>query len=213
MAERPQYVTLGVAEELFAAPVEKVQEILDMRPIARLPQAPETLLGMIDVRGQGIPVVDLRLTLGLPPAPDNENTRILVLSLAGQESAARGRGGALPASAGAMDASSPCSISSACSARSRKPSARPETAACGLPDRMPFLPGDKTLPLSARQAAIRLDHSDDDHLSMRDFKRISDLIGAEVGIKLPPTKRLMVEGPWGSPASMTTAPTCSSATA
>lgn len=84
MAERAQYVTLGVADELFAAPVEKVQEILDMRPIARLPQAPETLLGMIDVRGQGIPVVDLRLTLGLPTAPDNENTRIIVLALAGQ---------------------------------------------------------------------------------------------------------------------------------
>ena len=84
MAERAQYVTLGVAEELFAAPVEKVQEILDMRPIARLPQAPETLLGMIDVRGQGIPVVDLRLTLGLPAMPDNENTRIIVLALTGQ---------------------------------------------------------------------------------------------------------------------------------
>ena len=84
MAERAQYVTLGVAEELFAAPVEKVQEILDMRPIARLPQAPANLLGMIDVRGQGIPVVDLRLTLGLPAAPDNENTRIIVLTLAGQ---------------------------------------------------------------------------------------------------------------------------------
>ena len=85
MAERAQYVTLGVADELFAAPVEKVQEILDMRPIARLPQAPETLLGMIDVRGQGIPVVDLRLTLGLPAAPDNENTRIIVLALAGRD--------------------------------------------------------------------------------------------------------------------------------
>ncbi|WP_248304879.1 CheR family methyltransferase [Devosia sp. FKR38] len=36
--------------------------------------------------------------------------------------------------------------------------------------------------------------SDNDHLSTRDFKRISDLIGAEVGIKLPPGKRLMVEG-------------------
>jgi purine-binding chemotaxis protein CheW len=84
MAERAQYVTLGVADELFAAPVEKVQEILDMRPIARLPQAPETLLGMIDVRGQGIPVVDLRLTLGLPSATDNENTRIIVLSIDGQ---------------------------------------------------------------------------------------------------------------------------------
>ena len=84
MAERAQYVTLGVAEELFAAPVGKVQEILDMRPIARLPQAPATLLGMIDVRGQGIPVVDLRLTLGLPAAPDTENTRIIVLTLAGE---------------------------------------------------------------------------------------------------------------------------------
>jgi purine-binding chemotaxis protein CheW len=84
MAERSQYVTLGVADELFAAPVDKVQEILDMRPIARLPQTPETLLGMIDVRGQGIPVVDLRLTLGLPAAPDTENTRIIVLALAGQ---------------------------------------------------------------------------------------------------------------------------------
>lgn len=83
MAERAQYVTLGVAEELCAAPVEKVQEILDMRPIARLPQAPDTLLGMIDVRGEGIPVVDLRLTLGLPVLADTENTRIVVLSLTG----------------------------------------------------------------------------------------------------------------------------------
>ena len=83
MAERAQYVTLGVAEELFAAPVEQVQEILDMRPIARLPQAPASLLGMIDVRGQGVPVVDLRLTLGLPEAADTQNTRIIVLALDG----------------------------------------------------------------------------------------------------------------------------------
>jgi purine-binding chemotaxis protein CheW len=81
MAELTQYVTLGVAGELFAAPVAKVQEILDTRPIARLPQAPSHLLGMIDVRGEGIPVVDLRLTLGLPPAEDNENTRIIVLKV------------------------------------------------------------------------------------------------------------------------------------
>ena len=79
MADLTQYVTLGVGGELFAAPVEKVQEILDVQPIARLPQAPPNLLGMIDVRGQGIPVLDLRVTLGLAPAEDNENTRIIVL--------------------------------------------------------------------------------------------------------------------------------------
>lgn len=81
MTERAQYVTLGVADELFAAPVERVREILDMRPIARLPQAPPNLLGMIDVRGDGVPVVDLRLTLGRDAASDTENTRIIVLAV------------------------------------------------------------------------------------------------------------------------------------
>ena len=85
MTEPSQYLTLGVAGELFAVPVAMVQEILDMRPIARLPQAPDTLLGMIDVRGQGVPVDDLRLTLNLPSAPDTENTRIVVLNLVDQQ--------------------------------------------------------------------------------------------------------------------------------
>lgn len=84
MAERSQYVTLGVGDELLAAPVSRVQEILDMRPIARLPQAPAHLLGMIDVRGQGVPVLDLRLTLGMGGAADTENTRIVVLSISGE---------------------------------------------------------------------------------------------------------------------------------
>ena len=83
MAELSQYVTLGVAEELFAAPISKVQEILDMQAIARLPRAPDNLLGMIDVRGQGVPVLDLRLTLDMPDAPDTENTRIVVLTVNG----------------------------------------------------------------------------------------------------------------------------------
>ena len=81
MTDRTQYVTLGVADELFAAPVERVREILDMRPIARLPQAPANLLGMIDVRGDGVAVVDLRLTLGRDQARDTENTRIIVLTV------------------------------------------------------------------------------------------------------------------------------------
>jgi purine-binding chemotaxis protein CheW len=83
MAERSQYVTLGVGDEVFAAPVTRVQEILDVRPISRLPRSPRNLLGMIDVRGQGVPVLDLRLTLGMTHAEDTENTRIVVLSVAG----------------------------------------------------------------------------------------------------------------------------------
>lgn len=80
MADQAQYVTIGVAGEIFAAPISRVQEILDMRPVARLPWAPPNLLGMIDVRGAGVPVLDLRLTLRMPAAADTENTRIVVLS-------------------------------------------------------------------------------------------------------------------------------------
>jgi purine-binding chemotaxis protein CheW len=83
MAELSQYVTLGVADEVFAVPVGKVQEILDLRPIARLPRAPHYLLGMIDVRGTSVPVLDLRLTLDMPAAADSETSRILVLSVEG----------------------------------------------------------------------------------------------------------------------------------
>jgi purine-binding chemotaxis protein CheW len=56
-----------------------------MRPIARLPRAPDNLLGMIDVRGEGIPVLDLRQTLGIDPVSDTENTRIVVLSINGPQ--------------------------------------------------------------------------------------------------------------------------------
>lgn len=79
MAEHSQYVTFGVAEELFATPVRVVREILDMLTISRLPRAPKELLGMIDVRGQGIPVVDLRGLLELEPVADTTHTRIVVV--------------------------------------------------------------------------------------------------------------------------------------
>jgi purine-binding chemotaxis protein CheW len=81
MSEKAQYVTLGVDGEIFALPIEQVQEILDSQPISKLPQAPANLLGMTDVRGEGIAVLDLRLTLGMPAAVNTENTRIVVLKL------------------------------------------------------------------------------------------------------------------------------------
>jgi len=62
MAESAQYVTLGVGDERFAVPVERVREILQMR-------------------GQGVPVVDLRLKLGLERGEDTETTRIIVLQV------------------------------------------------------------------------------------------------------------------------------------
>jgi purine-binding chemotaxis protein CheW len=82
MTTTTQFVTLGIDEDVFAIPVETVQEILDYQPIARLPHAPAYLLGMIDVRGRAVPVVDLRGKLGLPRVEATPSTRILVLDVA-----------------------------------------------------------------------------------------------------------------------------------
>lgn len=81
MSGQDQFITLGIEDEVFAIPIAQVQEILDLRPIARLPQAPHGLLGMTDLRGQSLAVVDLRALLGEPPAEPGEGTRILVLEL------------------------------------------------------------------------------------------------------------------------------------
>ncbi|MGJ5180833.1 chemotaxis protein CheW [Bradyrhizobium oligotrophicum] len=81
MAELAQYLTLGLADETFGISIRNVREILDMRPISRLPHAPDFLVGMIDVRGSGYPIVDLRTKLDLPQVPATEATRIIILDV------------------------------------------------------------------------------------------------------------------------------------
>ncbi len=81
-ATEGQFVTLAIEKEVFAVPVESVLEILDMRQASKIPEAPPYLLGLIDLRGRSIPVLDLRVKLGLPAVPPTETTRILVLEVA-----------------------------------------------------------------------------------------------------------------------------------
>jgi purine-binding chemotaxis protein CheW len=81
LAAEAQFVTLGIEREVFAVPVEAVHEILAMRPVSRVPEAPAYLAGLIDVRGRGVPAIDLRAKLGLGPTAATENTRILVLEV------------------------------------------------------------------------------------------------------------------------------------
>ena len=76
-----QFVTLGLGAEVFAIPVEFVREILDYTPPSAIPDGPDYLLGLTDVRGRVTPTLDLRLKLGLPPAEPTLHTRILVLDV------------------------------------------------------------------------------------------------------------------------------------
>lgn len=88
--EPQTYVTFELAGQAFAAAVGHVREILDMQPIARLPNAPGDLLGMIDVRGEGIAVIDLPARLGLNGGADDGEGRIMVFEFGASGAAAVG---------------------------------------------------------------------------------------------------------------------------
>ena len=74
-------VTLALGKEVCALEVAMVREILDSGPITRLPEAPPFLAGVIDVRGETVPVIDLRVKLGMTAAPVTPETRIVVVEL------------------------------------------------------------------------------------------------------------------------------------
>jgi purine-binding chemotaxis protein CheW len=76
-----QFVTFSLGDELFAVPVGVVREILDHEDAFKIPHGPDYLLGLRDVRGQGVPVIDLRLRLGMSGTVKTPHTRILVLDV------------------------------------------------------------------------------------------------------------------------------------
>jgi purine-binding chemotaxis protein CheW len=80
-AAEGQYVAFGLGDEVFAAPVGLVREILTYQAPSRIPNGPDYLLGLTDVRGRGVPTADLRIRLGMTPVEPTLNTRILVLDI------------------------------------------------------------------------------------------------------------------------------------
>jgi purine-binding chemotaxis protein CheW len=76
-----QYVTFSLGEELFGVEVTRTREILSLTPVTKVPQTPDYLLGVINLRGQVVPVVDMRLKLGLTAGEDTEDTCIIVVEV------------------------------------------------------------------------------------------------------------------------------------
>ncbi|CAN5372127.1 chemotaxis protein CheW [soil metagenome] len=76
-----QAVTFGLGAETFAVPVALVREILDYRAPFRIPNGPDFLLGLTDMRGQGIATIDFRIRLGMPSTAPTPSTRILVFDV------------------------------------------------------------------------------------------------------------------------------------
>jgi purine-binding chemotaxis protein CheW len=81
-----QYATFWLGHGLYGIEVERVREVLRQQAITRVPLAPPTVAGLINLRGQVVTTVDLRERLQL--APDQDTQPMLVVVLIGGESVA-----------------------------------------------------------------------------------------------------------------------------
>jgi purine-binding chemotaxis protein CheW len=75
------FLSFKLNNELFAANVEKVLTILEMKPITMVPNSPAHMRGVINLRGNVLPVIDLRIKFGMPPTEFTDETCIIVLSV------------------------------------------------------------------------------------------------------------------------------------
>ena len=74
-------LTFSLSGEVYGVDILRVKEIRGWSPVTRIPQAPESLLGVLNLRGVIVPIVDLRVRFGLPAAEFNALTVTIVLSL------------------------------------------------------------------------------------------------------------------------------------
>jgi len=76
-----QVLMLGLAGEMFALDARQVREILDPIPVTRVPGAQSYVASVLNVRGKVIPLADLRVRFGMPPASITADSRFIVLEI------------------------------------------------------------------------------------------------------------------------------------
>jgi len=79
-----QLVSFRLAQEEYGIEITQVHEIILMGEITRIPQTPPYVQGLINLRSMVIPIVDLRLRFGLSPFDPTDETRIIVVKVAGK---------------------------------------------------------------------------------------------------------------------------------
>ena len=82
MGETTQYLTFTLDAEVFALDIGKVREVLDYTSVTKVPQTPEFMRGVINLRGNVVPVVDMRLKFGMAVTEKTVNTCIIIVEVA-----------------------------------------------------------------------------------------------------------------------------------
>ena len=80
-ASERQLVVFSLGEESFGVDIDSVREIIRWQPVTHVPETTASVLGVLNLRGNVIPVVDLRNRFGMASAEETDATRILVVDI------------------------------------------------------------------------------------------------------------------------------------
>ncbi len=80
-----QLVGFIIGNEEMAVPILNIQEIIKPIECTKVPSVPEYVLGVFNLRGSILPLIDLRRKFGLPPQPQNDDTRYIVIKTENSE--------------------------------------------------------------------------------------------------------------------------------
>src|SRR5208283_2350264 len=81
ITETTQYLTFELEDEVFALDISKVREVLDFTTVTKVPRTPEFMRGVINLRGNVVPVVDMRLKFGMSKTEKTVNTCIIIAEI------------------------------------------------------------------------------------------------------------------------------------
>jgi purine-binding chemotaxis protein CheW len=81
ITETRQYLAFNLGEESFALDVANLREILEFTSVTKVPQTPEFMRGVINLRGSVVPVIDMRLKFNLSEVEKTVNTCIIVVEV------------------------------------------------------------------------------------------------------------------------------------
>jgi len=76
-----QYLTFALADDVFAIDVIMTREVLDVTEVTKVPQSPDYMLGVINLRGSVVPIVDMRLKFGMAKVELTRDSSIIVVEI------------------------------------------------------------------------------------------------------------------------------------
>jgi purine-binding chemotaxis protein CheW len=81
LLETNQFLAFMLEDEVFAVDISKVREVLEFRTVTKVPQTPEMMKGVINLRGSVVPVIDMRIKFGMEETENTVNTVIIIIEI------------------------------------------------------------------------------------------------------------------------------------